>query len=57
MEGFHSNAFIPVCNGLKSLFDPQASAPLPTDLVRLVEALDEAFARGDLCFRPEEGDA
>jgi hypothetical protein len=48
MDSFHSPALEPVCEGLRSLFEPAADAPPPGELTRLIEALDEAYARGDL---------
>ena len=48
MDTSHSPVLVPVCAGLKSVFDAAASEPMPVDLNRLVEALDEAYARGEL---------
>jgi hypothetical protein len=48
MDTSHSPVMVPVCAGLKSAFDVAASEPMPVDLTRLVEALDDAYARGEL---------
>jgi hypothetical protein len=57
MATSHSPAFEPVCNGLKSVFDEQACTSMPLDLTRLLDALDDAFARGDLFPLTDEGAA
>jgi hypothetical protein len=49
----HSQALEPVCDRLKSLFEPAAVEPMPVDLKRVMEALDDALSRGDL-FRREK---
>lgn len=51
MDTSNSPAFAPVCNELKNRFAPPAAESMPTDLDRLLEALDDAYTRGDL-FNP-----
>jgi len=48
MDTSRSPLIAPVCAKLKSVFEPAASEPVPVDLNRLLEALDEAYTRGDL---------
>jgi hypothetical protein len=48
MDTSRSPMMAPVCARLKSMFEPAASALMPVDLCRLLEALDEAYARGEL---------
>jgi hypothetical protein len=48
MDSSHSPAFEPVCDKLKSLFEPLAAESVPVDLSRVMEALDDALSRGDL---------
>ena len=48
MDTSHSPIITPVCARLKSLFEIAASEPVPVDLNRLLEALDDAYARGEL---------
>lgn len=51
MDTSHSPAFAPVCNELKTRFAAPATEAMPSDLDRLLEALDDAYSRGDL-FNP-----
>ena len=51
MDTSHSPILAPVCARLKSVFEPATSAPMPVDLTRLLEALDDAYVRGDLFAR------
>jgi hypothetical protein len=51
MDTSNSPAFAPVCNELKTRFAAPAAEAMPTDLTRLLEALDDAYSRGDL-FNP-----
>jgi hypothetical protein len=48
MDAFHSPAFVPVCDRLKSVFEPALSTPAPNELDRLLQALDDAYMRGEL---------
>lgn len=48
MDNHHSSAFDSVCGGLRSLFEPVAAEPMPDGLSRLMDALEEAAARGEL---------
>jgi len=48
MDTSHSHVIAPVCARLKSIFEPAATDPMPVDLNRLLEALDDAYTRGDL---------
>ncbi len=52
MDTSRSPFSAPVCARLKSVFEPSVSEPMPVDLGRLLEALDDAYTRGDL-FSPE----
>lgn len=52
MDTPHSPTLEPVCEGLRSFYEPVAAEPLPVDLTRLIEALDEAYVRGEL-FAPQ----
>lgn len=44
----NSPALVPVCDELRSRFGASANAPMPLDLSRLLEALDDAYASGVL---------
>jgi len=52
MDTSRSPVLAPVCARLKSVFEPDASAPMPVDLGKLLEALDEAYVRGELFSTP-----
>ena len=48
MDTSHSQALVSVFDRLKSVFEPPACAQSSTDLDRLLEALDDAYVRGEL---------
>jgi hypothetical protein len=48
MDTSHSPLIAPVCAKLRSVFEPTAFEPLPVDLSRLLEAVEDAYARGEL---------
>ena len=48
MDTSRSPILEPVCEGLKALFEPATIRPMSGDLTRLLEALDDAYARGAL---------
>jgi len=48
MDTSRSPLTAPVCARLRSVFEPTASEPMPVDLNRLLEALEDAYARGDV---------
>jgi hypothetical protein len=48
MDISHSQALEPVCDRLRSMFEPLSVEPVPVDLKRIMEALDDALSRGDL---------
>ena len=52
MDTSSSQTSEPVCNGLRMLFEPLVAEPLPVDLTRLMDALDDAFSRGELFAHP-----
>ncbi len=48
MDASHSPSFVPVCERLRCVFEPQMSEPMPTALDRLLQALDDAYVSGQL---------
>lgn len=48
MDTSHSPALEPVCEVLKAAFQPLPIEAMPSDLSRLMEALDDAYATGAL---------
>jgi hypothetical protein len=51
MDASRSPLFEPVCERLKSLFDTANRSPMPSDLDRLMTAVEDAYSRGDLFGR------
>jgi hypothetical protein len=53
MDTSRSPFIAPVYGRLKSVFEAAVSEPVPVDLNRLLEALDEAYSRGELFSSPQ----
>ena len=47
MDTSRSPALEPVCEGLRTRFEPEADWP-SGDLTRILEAVDDAYSRGEL---------
>jgi hypothetical protein len=48
-QPLYSGRVAPVCDRLRSLFDPVASERVPDQLTALADRLDGALERGELC--------